>query len=479
VAIKVMRNLPEQLEEFRKLRYLSHPNILRVFDFLVEGGKLFMVSDVAEGGALYDHISRIAQIPRSGNTVFGESWMAGVMEQVVRAISYCHDSGLVHNDLKPDNIFITERKANDTGNEAFSSHAVPHVVVGDFGRMTSIQSRHCDPAQTLTGDPRYVAPESYRDAITSAKSDVYMIGVMLFELLSGGCLPYFNKPMKSWCSVHELPVPEKEAWWKWLCSADAPPAFHEMLSSVSTSALELCRNMLAKAPAHRPSAEECLASNFFTSQQDTASQLSVPLVASRLIRHARRNFLQNALANLLVARLESRYLKQARQIFQSVDQKGRGRITCGELHAALAKSASKWNEETAMTVFSAVGVHGQQTIEFNEFAAAVLDWQQISPRSLCAELREVFRALDSSGGEHVSLTDFRKAFPCCSAHEEKALSEAFCALAGGMDRSVKSDDLERFVCEALGVSRDGSSNGLAGLEWLLSHRGPRPAPFNL
>merc|ERR1719171_2784681 len=99
--------------------------------------------------------------------------------------------------------------------------------------------------------------------------------------------------------------------------------------------------MLAKAPADRPTAVECLDHSFFTVQRDDALQLSMPFVASRLVRHARRNFLQNALANLLVVRLESRYLRQARLIFQSVDQKGHGRISCGELHAALAKGTSK------------------------------------------------------------------------------------------------------------------------------------------
>jgi len=98
-------------------------------------------------------------------------------------------------------------------------------------------------------------------------------------------------------------------------------------------------------------------------------------------------------------------------------------------------------------------VHGQETIEFNELAAATLDWRCVEPRVLRAEIRQVFGTLDSSSSGQITFSDLRRAFPCCSSQEERALAQAFDSLVGGTG-SVRPEDLEHFVCEALGAVQE-------------------------
>jgi serine/threonine protein kinase len=468
VAIKVMKNSNREREEFWKLRSLSHPNILRVFDCIVEADQLFLITDFAEGGVLADYLAK-------NEMSISEDRVVGLMEQVTRAVVYCHRRGLVHNDLKLENVFVlrkdrlseTEVSPGSTGKrimKARKSHemlveSIPDVVLGDLGHMTFNQVRYSDPSKTRSGDPRYIAPEVYQDARTSPASDVYSLGVMLFELLSCGCLPYFNRPIASFQALNELPTDEREAWCLWLCSPNPPPQFTETLKrrikNVSDSALDLCGAMLSKASADRPTAINCLRHHFFNLQKERASYLisAAPIVASRLTQHERRSFIQKSLVNILVARLDSSFLTEARQLFLSVDSSGTGCISQEELFAIVGQYTD-WDEKHVTTVFSAMSFQGQKSIEFNEFAAAILEWRLVDPRSLRAELRKIFTALDKDGNSCITFADFRRAFPGCSAQEEVDLSNAFSSVAGDADSVLEPEDLENFVINALGVGID-------------------------
>merc|ERR1712135_197972 len=99
---------------------------------------------------------------------------------------------MVHNDLKPDNILL-ERLPT-------SSMDVPRVMVGDFGQAAVF-------GMPQPGDPRYCSPEAHRMALGQGgvpgfKGDVYMLGVTLYELLSGGNLPYIEQP----CTLSQYSV---------------------------------------------------------------------------------------------------------------------------------------------------------------------------------------------------------------------------------------------------------------------------------
>ena len=171
VAIKVMhaqyaRN-PDYRERFEKEASLGleldHPGIVKVLDLVVDGGELALVMELVEGQPLGVAIGEaVSPIP------WERAWP--LMQQLLDAVGYAHERGVVHRDLKPDNVLIT-------------ADGTPHVI--DFGIAKDL-----DAAGTRTGTGmgtvEYMAPEQYTDAkAVDRRADVYSLGMILYEMLAG------------------------------------------------------------------------------------------------------------------------------------------------------------------------------------------------------------------------------------------------------------------------------------------------------
>jgi hypothetical protein len=173
VALKVLRPglalEPKHAARFRReglaIARLDHPNIVKVFDVGAEAGHLFLVMEKVEGGSL-------AQALASGSFPRDERSVAAFFAVVARAVAAAHARGVVHRDLKPSNILLRR-------------DGTP--VVADFG----LAKGEGDLAFTLTGEPLgtpyYMSPEQVEQAAnrTDARTDVYSLGVTLYEVLAG------------------------------------------------------------------------------------------------------------------------------------------------------------------------------------------------------------------------------------------------------------------------------------------------------
>lgn len=174
VALKVMRPAvepqPALLRRFeleaRALARLSHPAIVRVLDYGEENGWPFMVMELVPSGTLKD---RLAASPRP--TPYREA--ARFLAPVARALELAHSHGIVHRDVKPSNILIGERG---------------EPLLSDFGIAKTLES---DATQELTGTgvrlgtPDYMSPEQCMGAPVDYRTDIYSLGLVLFEMLTG------------------------------------------------------------------------------------------------------------------------------------------------------------------------------------------------------------------------------------------------------------------------------------------------------
>ena len=113
-----------------------------------------------------------------GNRAIVPQLLTGAMQQIVSAVAYCHRQFVLHGDLKPENVLIGGVRPDGS----------PFCIVCDFGHTTVCIGSVLVAAP---GDPRYIAPEVIAKENLSSKSDVYMLGVTAFELLTGW-LPFFN-----------------------------------------------------------------------------------------------------------------------------------------------------------------------------------------------------------------------------------------------------------------------------------------------
>ncbi|MDQ0860172.1 Stk1 family PASTA domain-containing Ser/Thr kinase [Bacillus sp. V2I10] len=197
VAMKVLRfdfsNDDEFIKRFRReaqsATSLAHPNIVSIFDVGEEDGIYYIVMEYVEGNTLKQYIQQYAPLhPREA---------LNIMEQIVSAIAHAHENHIVHRDIKPHNILID-----------------PHgnVKVTDFGIAMALSSTTITQTNSVLGSVHYLSPEQARGGMANKKSDIYSLGIVLFELLTGR-LPFDGESAISIALKHlQSETPSAKRW---------------------------------------------------------------------------------------------------------------------------------------------------------------------------------------------------------------------------------------------------------------------------
>lgn len=221
VAIKVLRAdfardpafRVRFLQEARSAANLSHPNIVTVYDFGQETDSLYIVMEYIEGTDLKTLIKR--------RSALDQPTALQIMEQVCDGVGYAHRAGLVHCDLKPHNILVSNSE---------------RAKITDFGIARALATvRPDEDREVVWGSPLYFSPEQAAGAAPSPASDVYSLGIVLYEMLTGR-LPFEAADTQTLAELHQLaPVMPPSQF-----DASIPPALDQIILKV-----------LSKEPAAR------------------------------------------------------------------------------------------------------------------------------------------------------------------------------------------------------------------------------------
>ncbi len=170
VSIKVLKDEFLANEEFRRrfkneskaIAVLSHPNIVKVYDVSLGDKLQYIVMEYVEGITLKEYIEQQGVIP----------WKEAVhfTTQILRALQHAHDKGIVHRDIKPQNIMLLE---NGT------------IKVTDFGIARFSRGETRSMTEAAIGSVHYISPEQARGEATDDKADIYSVGVVLYEMITG------------------------------------------------------------------------------------------------------------------------------------------------------------------------------------------------------------------------------------------------------------------------------------------------------
>ena len=170
VAVKILKDEYLANEEFRRrfkneskaIAVLSHPNIVKVYDVSFGDRLQYIVMEYIEGITLKEYIEKRGVIDWNEALYF--------IIQVLRALQHAHDKGIVHRDIKPQNIMLLEDAT---------------IKVADFGIARFSHSDTKTITEKAIGSVHYMSPEQAKGELTDEKSDIYSVGTMLYEMLTG------------------------------------------------------------------------------------------------------------------------------------------------------------------------------------------------------------------------------------------------------------------------------------------------------
>ncbi|MDT5348088.1 MAG: serine/threonine protein kinase, bacterial [Mycobacterium sp.] len=170
VALKVMDSRYAGDEQFltrfqleaRTVARLKHPGLVAVYDQGLDGRHPFLVMELIDGGTLRELLNERGPMPPHA--------VAAVLRPVLGGLAAAHRAGLVHRDVKPENVLIS-----DDG----------EVKIADFGLVRAVAAAGITSASVILGTAAYLSPEQVRDGSAGLRSDVYSAGILTYELLTG------------------------------------------------------------------------------------------------------------------------------------------------------------------------------------------------------------------------------------------------------------------------------------------------------
>lgn len=220
VAIKILRDQYANNHEFvdrfqreaRAAARLAHPNIVSIYDVGEDQGRHFIVMEYVQGENLKDYLSRRG--PLTPQTV------AEMGQQVAAALAHAHCRGIIHRDIKPHNLLVSPEG---------------QVKVTDFGIARAAAASSLTETGVVLGSVHYFSPEQAQGGAVDARSDIYALGVVLYELLTGE--PPFTGDSPIAIALSHLD--------------SEPPAVAELCPYVPEDLEQAIMKAMAKDPAHR------------------------------------------------------------------------------------------------------------------------------------------------------------------------------------------------------------------------------------
>ncbi|MEA5051101.1 MAG: Stk1 family PASTA domain-containing Ser/Thr kinase [Oscillospiraceae bacterium] len=198
--------------ESKAIGLLSHPNIVKVYDVNFSDSVQYIVMEYIDGITLKEYIDHQGKLTWKDTIFF--------ITQVLRALQHAHDRGIVHRDIKPQNIMIT---------------ADGSIKVTDFGIARFSRSETRTITDKAIGSVHYISPEQARGDVTDAKTDIYSVGVMMYEMLTGE-LPFTSDSAVS-VAIKQI--------------SDTPKSLREIDPDIPEGLEEITLKAMAKDPAKR------------------------------------------------------------------------------------------------------------------------------------------------------------------------------------------------------------------------------------
>merc|ERR1719433_599706 len=385
---------------------MDHPSIIKLFETFEDSRNVYLAMELCQGGELFDRITE------SGH--FSEANAAEVMQQILRAVLYMHESGVCHRDLKPENfLFLT--KDSICGNV---------LKLIDFGL-----SRTFTPGEYMTtkaGTAYYIAPQVLAGKY-DASADLWSCGVIMYILLCG--YPPFT-------GQTDYDVLRKVRLGHISFAAND-------WKHVSRDAKDLVHMLLKYNPRVRYTAKQALDHRWIKRQAPSkcAPQLKCNLVDKLRTFHSHNKLVKAAL-HIIAGQLNEEQICSLRETFIKLDVDSDGYVTVGELKAGLNSAGFQELPGDLKDIMEGVDADGSGAIDYTEFLAATLERHQYIQEDVCWC---AFKVFDLNGDDKITMDELKKVLRDGSVEEAVGPETTKVALQAVDKNGDGSIDFDEFM----------------------------------
>lgn len=420
---KLQGDMQAMKKEIENLTNLDHPHILKLYEVYSTKDQIYLVTDFCPGGELHSHISAA----RKSRQEIPEAWTAEAMLQLMQAICHIHVRGIIHLDLKSQNIMMPSQKtAAFFGKDAASETgfaAKPHLIVIDLGIAMHFKPGDYRGNRPM-GTPMTMAPEVWWGEITP-EADVFSCGCVFFELLTGE-MPFRVKFEGNFEDIVKF----------WRSKPRAASA------RASADAQELLKNMLVQERQRRPSASQCLGSAFLKKavpkgRQGSLDDAKREKLFKRLGTVHCRSVLYKNVALTIAQDWPPNQMPTFKQLFNELDLVGNGSLSGETLEAALMKHGVEQGEANRAT--SAMNLsQDKAAIHWTEFVAACID---LSLPEFEPKIFKIFQDADTDKDNLLAADDLMNTFPQGHKYSRETAATIFRDLTGrdAQDKGARMD----------------------------------------
>ena len=400
----------EILNEIEILKKLDHPKILKIIDFYSKVKKYYIITEYCPEGELFNEIIKVGR--------FDEGQTAFIINQILKAISYCHRNQIIHRDIKPENIMITKREKN----------GCLQVKLIDFGTAKIFEKGQSE--NRYVGSSYYMAPEVLKRKYDE-KCDLWSIGVILYILLTGRP-PFDGNDDEEILKNVEIGVYDKTSY---------------PFPSLSSYAKDLINKLLQYDAKKRISAEEALEHQWFKTaefkKKDKVNTIPHELakqLITNMTKYKSNNMLKCAVVAYLVHHLtNTEECMEASKLFIKIDLNSDGKIEKHELIQGFQKYWGISEEEVKEKVdiiFANIDTDFNGFIEYEEFVRAA-----VNPTIFMSQnyLKFAFNYFDRDSSGDITFEEIKKRFSQNSNYN-----------------SEKMDTELREIFDKVDINKDGS-----------------------
>jgi calcium-dependent protein kinase len=407
VQIKFLKKteIDNIFEEVKILKSLDHPGIIKIFQVYREANSVHIITELCTGGELFDKITKHKRL--------SENIVAKYMFDIVSTVKYINEAGVIHRDLKPDNILF-----EDQSNSA-------RLKIIDFGTAMEYEKGHF--YNMIIGTPYYMAPEVITGGYNQS-CDVWSIGVIMYIMLSG--TPPFTGSSNQ--EIYEKIVEETPKF-------DSP-----VWSSVSNCAKVLIKKSLTKDPKKRISINDFFYDPWLRTRNDNlVPEKHLSFKSMENLSKFRQISKLQACTFVFICQsfMTACEMKHVRKLFESFDKNGDGKLSLEEIREGIKDYSGSFQLDPE-EIMKECDLDKNGFVDYSEFLAAVsMKSLQVNKQ----KLKAAFDAIDSDGNGKITRSELRQALVGMS--NEKNVNDIIAQIDRNGDGEI---DLEEFTDAVLG-----------------------------